>query len=226
MFNLLDQKQVSIRAKLSEYIAVKELKGILTTKYPNKALDLFKNINEIDFIRNNWLSFDLFKPILKNSSDNSCVDYIIYEVKSRLIKRNNLHELKKPVFYLSPSQHNFFNECLNKKINVKIFAVFFFSRWSMEFKEFSFNEVRIIIKDNPAFKESKMKRIRASRLNELYHDMKLDSVMRAYEKWNEDEERELIKLFNQGLNFYQLGNYFKRSRKAIMRRLEKLGLIE
>jgi len=109
---------------------------------------------------------------------------------------------------------------------VKLFAVFFFSNWNIEFREFNFNEVNIRIKDNPAFKDSKMKKIRSSRLSELYNDMKLDSKIRAYEKWNRDEENELIKLFNQGLNSYQLSSYLKRSRKAIWKRLKKLNLID
>lgn len=49
---------------------------------------------------------------------------------------------------------------------------------------------------------------------------------RAFEKWTEDEEQELVQMFNDGKDMVAIAKVLQRKRGAIISRLKKIGLIE
>ena len=165
-----------LRFKLAELLASKKLKAISTTKYPPEILDteFFNDMSmeDKDFLRKFWTTFDLFKPIFQVVNEIPKYEaFILYEVKSKVINKNNEGQIEKPLINLSVNQNKFFNECKNRNIPIKFFLAYYLEDWEIEYKEFDYSELNISLRPDSVWNEERMKRIKASKLNQFWHDL-------------------------------------------------------
>lgn len=213
--NLIHYSSRTIRFKLAEIIISNNLRGILTTKYPPEILEteFFAALpqNEKDFLKKYWTTFDIFKPIFEITNEIPVYqDFILYEVKSKTITNKNRKELEAPTIILSLNQKQFLDECKKLNIAIKFFLVFFLENWEVEYKEFDIDKISTKIRPNSAWNEERIRRIRASKLNQFWHDLFPNKVL--YKVNEADIEREDEQQFNQ---------YLEESAETPLRNFEK-----
>ncbi|MFH1248937.1 MAG: hypothetical protein V1660_02190 [archaeon] len=209
-----------IRARLAEFIVSEVARGILTTKYPPEILEEeFFNIipkEEKDFLKKYWTTFDIFKPIFEIIDEIPVYeDFILYEVKSKVITEKNQRELENPIIRLSLNQKQFLDESKKLGIAVKFFLVFFLKDWEVQYNEFDIDNLSAYTKPNSVWNEERMKRIKSSKLSQFWNDLFPDRVLyRIDEKELEKEEKK------------QSENYLKEIVRTPLNDFEKKMLIE
>jgi hypothetical protein len=58
-----------------------------------------------------------------------------------------------------------------------------------------------------------------------YHKTK-ETNTSAYKPWTNDHDKELEKMFDDGVSYNDMAKYFDRTKGAIMSRLRKIGVLE
>ena len=80
--------------------------------------------------------------------------------------------------------------------------------------------------DDSPYQSPQIIRALYTAIHNLNTKPKKDSSDRVGEKWSQEEENELIKRFEEGLPFEEIAHLHQRTRGGIIRRLERIGLIE
>ncbi len=229
-FNLKNHDSIYLRFKIAEIFVSRKLKAILTNKYPPEILNT-ESFDEMpledkEFLRKYWTTFDIFKPIFKVIKEiPNYKDFILYEVKSIVLTEENKEKMDNPVIKISFNQKKFFDECEQRNIPVKISVIFFLTDWEIEYKEFDYNKVSIQVTPHSAWYEDKMKRIKSSKLNQFWHDLFPNYIL--YKVKEEDLEKEqenfyLNELVSTPLTENEKGMLITRAKK-MGRRIPNFG---
>lgn len=217
--NVTHYFSTTIRYKLAEVIVSNRIKGILTTKYPPDVLEteFFDELpqNEKDFLKKYWNTFDIFKPIFEIIDElPSYNDFVLYEVKSKVITEKNKGELETPTITISENQQQFLDECKDLKVAVKFFLVFFRENWEVEYKEFDIDKVTLKVCPKSAWNEERIKRIKSSRLNQFWHDLFPDRVLyKVDEKELDAKELRLQEVTRTPLKKFEKEMLIERAKK-------------
>src|SRR3989344_5764506 len=172
--DITTKENLRIRTRLSEFLAALVLRGILTSKYPPNILDteFFEDMNQEEkvLLKNNWNTFDVFKPVFEIEKEiPKYIGFILYEVKSTIRKKENGYN--NPYVGLSTNQKKFFDVCKEKRVPFKIFYVVFKENWNMEYFEADLENCYVNISHSSAWNEERMKRIKASKLNQFWNEL-------------------------------------------------------